>query len=77
MQAKFDPFGEAVKYQEPRLSRPQEAVGGWLARAGAGIFWSLVFVILIARAAYFDPDVAEKFGHIAVLSRAIRTIFGA
>jgi hypothetical protein len=77
VQAKFDPFGEPVKYDEPRLSAPQGAVGGWLARAGTGIFWSLVAVILVARAVYFDPDLAGKFGQVASLSQAIRTFFGA
>jgi hypothetical protein len=77
VQAKFDPFGEPVKYEEPRLSAPQGAVGGWLARAGTGIFWSLVVVILVARVVYFDPDLAEKFGQVAALSQAIRAFFGA
>jgi hypothetical protein len=77
VQAKFDPFGEPVKYDEPRLSAPQGAVGGWLARAGTGIFWSLVVVILVARVVYFDPDLAEKFGQVAALSQAIRAFFGA
>lgn len=75
MQSNFDSFGEPVKYDESRLSPPQGAVAGWLARAGTSIFWSLVVVILVARAIYFDPDLAGKFGQFAAL--AIRTILGA
>jgi uncharacterized membrane protein len=77
VQANYDPFGEPVKYDEPRLSAPQGAVGGWLARAGTGVFWAVVVVILIARAAYFDPDLAGKFGQVAALSRALRAMLGA
>jgi hypothetical protein len=77
VQANFDPFGEPVKYGEPRLSAPQGAVGGWLARAGTGIFWSVVVMIVIARAVYFDPDFAGKFGQVAALSRAVRAMLGA
>jgi hypothetical protein len=74
---KFDSFGERLNYDERGQSTPSKPVAGWLARAGTGIFWSLVFVILVARAVCFDPDFARKFGQVAALSRAIRTILGA
>lgn len=75
-ETKFDSFGEPVNYDERRLSASQGAVAGWLARAGTGIFWLLVAIILVARAVYFDPDVAGKFDRVAALSRAVRTILG-
>jgi hypothetical protein len=73
---KFDSFGERFNYDERRLATPQGPVAGGLARAGTGIFWTLVAIILLARAVYFDPDLAGKFGHVAALSRAFLTILG-
>jgi hypothetical protein len=51
-QATFDPFGEQVVMTE----RTQPVRGSrWLKRAGAGLFWTLVIVIVAARAIYFEP----------------------
>lgn len=69
--AQFDPYGEPVAYTEPKASVPGSR---FMLRAGTGLFWSLVVVIVAARAAYFNPDFAASFGQIA---SAIKSIFGA
>ena len=50
----FDPFGEQVA-----ATGTVEPVRGsrWLARTGAGLFWTLVIAIVAARAIYFEPGV--------------------
>jgi hypothetical protein len=72
--AHYDAFGEPVDYAEPRVPASQGQGSRWMLRAGVGLFWSLVVIIVAARAAYFNPDFASSFGQIA---SAIRTIFGA
>lgn len=76
-EVQFDSFGEPVKYDDRRASIPQGRVSNWIMYAGAGLFWSLVVLIVLARAVYFDPDFASKFGQLAALSRTIRTMLGA
>ena len=75
-QVRFDAFGEPAKYDEPRVAM-QGPVSKWIMLAGTGLFWSLVVVILVARAVYFDPELAGKFGQLEALGRTIRTILGA
>lgn len=67
-QPKFDPFGEAVAMAEPVGSR--ERSSKWLMRTGTGVFWSLVIVIVLARAVYFEPGVFNG------LDRAIAFVQG-
>ena len=52
--SKFDPFGEPVA-----IAGTAETTNTWrwLARSGAGLFWTLVIVIVAARAVYFEPGV--------------------
>lgn len=57
-QPSFDPFGEVVPAASADQRRP---AGAWLARSGNVVFWSLVAVIVAARAAYFHPEVAFRF----------------
>jgi len=57
-QPSFDPFGEPVPATTADHRRP---AGAWLARSGNLVFWSLVAVIVAARAAYFHPEVAFRF----------------
>ncbi|MGO4711899.1 hypothetical protein [Bradyrhizobium sp. 2TAF24] len=57
-QTSFDPFGEPVPAAIAVDRRP---AGAWLARSGNLVFWSLVAVIVAARAAYFHPEVAFRF----------------
>jgi len=68
----YDAFGEPVDYVEPRV--PAGGQGSrWMLRAGTGLFWSLVAVIVAARAAFFNPDFAASFAQMAT---AIRSVFG-
>jgi hypothetical protein len=56
--ATFDPFGEEVTMTE----RTAPVRGSrWLMRAGAGLFWTLVIVIVAARAIYFQPGIFNGF----------------
>jgi hypothetical protein len=73
----FDSFGEPVKYDDRRAALPPGPVSSWILHAGTGLFWSLVVVIVLARAFYFAPDFASRFGQLEALSQTIRTIFGA
>ncbi|WP_244409761.1 hypothetical protein [Methylorubrum populi] len=46
-------------------------------RTGVGLFWTLVVVIVAARAAYFHPHFAEQFGRVAALMDRLRAVLGA
>jgi hypothetical protein len=73
--AQFDAFGEPVEYAEPPASASEHSEASrWMLRAGTGLFWSLVVIIVAARATFFDPDFAGSFAHVAT---AIKAIFGA
>lgn len=72
----FDSFGEPLPQHSERDDR-STATGSRLARlTGMTVFWSLVIVIVSARAFYFDPGFAATFEHVAQVSRAIRTALG-
>jgi hypothetical protein len=73
-EVQFDSFGEPVKTDEGRAAIPQGSVSNWITYAGTGLFWFLVIVIILARAAYLDPDFAGKFSQLEAPSQ---TIFGA
>lgn len=81
----FDGFGEPIP--ESRIVKsqalpvaPHGSVSRWMVRAGTGIFWTLVVVIVAARAAYFNPGFADQISQIstqlAELSRSALAIFG-
>jgi hypothetical protein len=74
---RFEAFGEPVKYDESRIAAPQGPVSGWLTLAGTSLFWSLVAVIVVARAVYFVPDLPGKFWQLEALARSALTVFGA
>ncbi|MCJ2131403.1 hypothetical protein [Methylobacterium sp. E-045] len=71
----FDPYGEPVA-QGCDQNRPS-ASSRIVLRSGVGLFWAMVVLIVAARAAYFDPDFAEKFGTVASLVGHLKTIVGA
>ncbi|MCE4222915.1 hypothetical protein HCU64_04050 [Methylobacterium sp. C25] len=71
----FDPFGEPVAQGADQGGTG--AVSRIALRTGVGLFWAMVVVIVAARAAYFDPDFAEKFGSVASLIGHLKTIVGA
>lgn len=73
-QSQFDSFGERLPKYDLRTSAPQDTVSRWMLRGGIGLFWSLVVVVLTARAIYFDPELAAKFGELAA---NLSAIFGA
>jgi hypothetical protein len=64
--SKFDPFGEQFDQQNVQDS----PASNWLLWTGSAVFWSMVAVIVAARAAYFDPGVF-KFDHLAAILRSI------
>jgi hypothetical protein len=52
----FEPFGETVSWRDPQ---PQQSRA--LKWVGCGIFWLLAGTIVVARAAYFNPDIYPGF----------------
>ena len=67
-QARFEPFGEPIA-QEAANGQDRPA-SKWLLWAGSAVFWSMVAVIVAARAAYFDAGVFN-FDHLAAIVRAV------
>jgi hypothetical protein len=65
----FEPFGERLTPHRGAL--PQSGASKYLLRAGTGIFWSLVAVIVLARAAWFEPGIYDGFSRLAALARSI------
>ena len=61
----FDAFGEAVAGAALTETSSRSRVSKIVTRAGVGLFWSLVAVIVAARVVYFDPDLARTFGAFA------------
>jgi hypothetical protein len=70
----FDAFGETLELMEPRVSASQGHASRFITRAGICAFWSLLVVIVVARAAFFNPDFATSFAQVATV---IKTVFGA
>jgi hypothetical protein len=69
----FEPFGERLVpetgfRQKPHTSRV-------LLWAGTGLFWSLVGVIVLARATYFEPGIFDGFGRVVALAKRVSAIF--
>lgn len=74
--AQFDSFGERIPNAQPH-DVDQRRTSRRVLLAGTGIFWTLVVVILSARALYFDPDVASTFAQLADRSaRSILSLLG-
>ncbi|GLS45268.1 hypothetical protein [Methylobacterium brachythecii] len=71
----FDPFGEPVAHGTDHGA--PSSVSRIALRTGVGLFWAMVVVIVAARAAYFNPNFAEKFGSVASLIGHLKTIVGA
>ncbi len=67
-QSRFEPFGEPIAQESP--GGPDRPASKWLLWAGSAVFWSMVAVIVAARAAYFDAGVFN-FDHLAAIFRAI------
>ena len=80
----FEPFGEPVDEavaHDPRSgwmpNAEKRTASRIVLRSGVGLFWMLVIGIVAARAAYFDPDFAEKFGSIAAVTHYLHSILSA
>jgi hypothetical protein len=76
-EVRFEAFGEPLKYDQSSVAAPQGPISSWLTLAGTSLFWSLVAVIVVARAIYFVPDLAGKFGQLEALGRSALTVIGA
>jgi hypothetical protein len=72
----FDAFGEPMLRSQALPTQPHDSVSRWMVRAGTGIFWSLVIVIVAARAAYFHPGFADKIAELTDAARSALAIFG-
>ncbi|MDR7039663.1 hypothetical protein J2X36_004440 [Methylobacterium sp. BE186] len=78
-QSEFDPYGEPIA-QDLREGRPTARPGSLsrgVLRVGVGLFWILVIGIVAARVAFFDPDVAAKFGSLSAITTFVRSLVGA
>jgi hypothetical protein len=60
----FDPFGEQVAARASSVET-SDALSRGLNRLGTGLFWLLVVVIVSARVALFDPNLADKSNQFA------------
>jgi len=65
----FEPFGEPLVSETD--TQPQSRTQKVLLRTGAGLFWSLVGAIVLARAAFFEPGVYDSFSHMASLAKSL------
>ena len=73
---KFDSFGEPLAKGLTSDSQQRGNTSRWVMLAGTSVFWSMVVVILSARAVYFDPDFAAKFERLAELPRTLLALLG-
>jgi hypothetical protein len=69
----FEPFGERMAQEDalPQTSRASKL----LLWAGSAVFWSLVTVIVLARAAFFNPDIFSSFDRLAALTGRASGLF--
>lgn len=70
----YDSFGEPVAQAG---GEEHNAVSRAALRSGVGLFWMMVVAIVAARAVYFDPALAERFGSVASLIGRLKTVVGA
>lgn len=70
----FDPFGESLALDHEHKA---SADASRLAlNTGVGLFWVMVFVIVAARVAYFEPNLSAKLGGVAAMVNHFKTIVG-
>jgi hypothetical protein len=60
----FEPFGETVSWCDPQPQSPRALK--WI---GCGVFWLLAATIVVARAAYFNPDVYNGFDRASAFAQ--------
>lgn len=67
--AQYEPFGERLAPEgEPATNA---RASKYLLRTGAGLFWSLVGMIVLARAAFFEPGIYDQFSRVAALAKSL------
>ena len=66
---RYEPFGERLTPEGE--ARPASRASKYLLWTGAGLFWSLVGTIVLARAVFFEPGVFEGFSRVAALTKAL------
>ncbi len=64
----FDAFGEPVS-NEPPQAPAKPLMSKRLMLTAVGFYWALVAVLVVARAYFFDPDFAGKFGQVEAFAR--------
>jgi len=60
---RYEPFGERLAPE--REAGPASRASKYLLWASAGLFWSLVVGIVLARAVFFEPGVFDSFSRFA------------
>lgn len=76
-QPQFDAFGEPVTQGLHAAAEPANCThttSRIALKAGIGVFWTLVVVIVAARAAFFDPNFAEHFSSVAALGHYLQQL---
>ena len=69
----FEPFGERLMREAG--VRPEPHASRLLLRTGIGLFWSLVGVIVLARAIYFEPGIFDGFGRVVAQAGRVSGVF--
>jgi hypothetical protein len=64
----YEPFGERLVPE--RQAGPPSHASKYLLWAGTGLFWSLVGIIVLARAVMFEPGVFDGFSRVAALVKS-------
>jgi hypothetical protein len=76
-QLQFDAFGEPVTQDLHAAAEPANCTGAAsriALKAGIGVFWMLVVVIVAARAAFFDPNFAEHLSSAVALGQYVQQL---
>jgi hypothetical protein len=76
-QLQFDAFGEPITQDLHAVAEPANCTGAAsriALKAGIGVFWMLVVVIVAARAAFFDPNFAEHFSSAVALGQYVQQL---
>jgi len=63
----YEPFGERLAPEAEVATKSRAS--RYLLWAGAGMFWSLVGTIVLARAAFFEPGVFDSFARVATIAK--------
>ena len=70
----FEPFGESIEGPVRQGSSGISGEGSaTLRRAGTGVFWALVVLIVTARVLYFNPDFEKSFAGVKTFISSLTT----